>query len=138
MHQHLQCSTRIRYSNPSAEDEGWQDAHNSQSPQRLTKRLYVETLTCVTPRLGNIRWDQRGQQHCATKGRTAVARTSLPIYHPSHPNGASNTFKTLCPSGLRGWTQFPLARAAWVQIPQVSFAILTILYSLRPNRYARL
>lgn len=28
--------------------------------------------------------------------------------------------KTLCPSGLRGWTQVPLARAAWVQIPQVS------------------
>ena len=30
------------------------------------------------------------------------------------------TAKTLCPSGLRGWTQVPLARAAWVQIPQVS------------------
>ena len=27
---------------------------------------------------------------------------------------------TLCPSGLRGWTQVPLAQAAWVQIPQVS------------------
>ena len=32
-----------------------------------------------------------------------------------------STFKTLCPSGLRGWTQVPLARAAWAQIPQVSF-----------------
>jgi hypothetical protein len=31
------------------------------------------------------------------------------------------TAKTLCPSGIRGWTQVPLARAAWVQIPQVSF-----------------
>ena len=31
---------------------------------------------------------------------------------------------TLCPSGLRGWTQVPLARAAWVQIPQVSFPCL--------------
>jgi hypothetical protein len=30
---------------------------------------------------------------------------------------------TLCPSGLRGWTQVPLARAAWVQIPQVSFLL---------------
>ena len=30
--------------------------------------------------------------------------------------------KTLCPSGLRGWTQVPLARAAWVQIPQVSLS----------------
>ena len=29
--------------------------------------------------------------------------------------------KTVCPSGLRGWTQVPLARAAWVQIPQLSF-----------------
>ena len=28
---------------------------------------------------------------------------------------------TLCPSGLRGWTQVPLAQAARVQIPQVSF-----------------
>ena len=32
--------------------------------------------------------------------------------------------KTLCPSGLRGWTQVPLAQAAWVQIPQVSLRIL--------------
>ena len=30
-------------------------------------------------------------------------------------------FKTVCPSGLRGWTQVPLAQAAWVQIPQLSF-----------------
>ena len=29
---------------------------------------------------------------------------------------------TLCPSGLRGWTQVPLARAAWAQIPQVSLS----------------
>ena len=28
---------------------------------------------------------------------------------------------TLCPSGLRGWTQVPLAQAARVQIPQVSY-----------------
>ena len=28
--------------------------------------------------------------------------------------------RTVCPSGLRGWTQVPLARAAWVQIPQLS------------------
>jgi hypothetical protein len=27
---------------------------------------------------------------------------------------------TVCPSGLRGWTQVPLAKAAWVQIPQLS------------------
>ena len=29
--------------------------------------------------------------------------------------------KTVCPSGLRGWTQVPLAQAAWVQIPQLSY-----------------
>ena len=29
--------------------------------------------------------------------------------------------RTLCPSGLRGRTQVPLARAAWVQIPQMSW-----------------
>ena len=31
-----------------------------------------------------------------------------------------SVFKTVCPSGLRGWTQVPLAQAAWVQIPQLS------------------
>ena len=35
-------------------------------------------------------------------------------------NGFRRISKTLCPSGLRGWTQVPLAQAAWVQIPQVS------------------
>ena len=30
------------------------------------------------------------------------------------------SIKTVCPSGLRGWTQVPLAQAAWVQIPQLS------------------
>ena len=29
--------------------------------------------------------------------------------------------RTVCPSGLRGWTQVPLARAARAQIPQLSF-----------------
>ena len=33
-----------------------------------------------------------------------------------------DTNKTVCPSGLRGWTQVPLAQAAWVQIPQLSYA----------------
>ena len=31
-----------------------------------------------------------------------------------------NGSRTVCPSGLRGWTQVPLAQAAWVQIPQLS------------------
>ena len=31
--------------------------------------------------------------------------------------------KTVCPSGLRGWTQVPLAKAAWVQIPQLSILL---------------
>ena len=29
--------------------------------------------------------------------------------------------ETVCPSGLRGWTQVPLVKTAWVQIPQLSF-----------------
>ena len=36
-------------------------------------------------------------------------------------NSTATSSLTLCPSGLRGWTQVPLARAAWAQIPQVSF-----------------
>ena len=36
--------------------------------------------------------------------------------------------ETLCPSGLRGWTQVPLAQAAWVQIPQVSYLMLSAIY----------
>ena len=31
-------------------------------------------------------------------------------------------FKTVCPGGLRGWSQVPLAQAAWVQIPQLSIS----------------
>ena len=42
---------------------------------------------------------------------------------PKHGHGAT---KTLCPSGLRGWTQVPLARAAWVQIPQVSIWLTSL------------
>ena len=34
--------------------------------------------------------------------------------------GSCAALRTLCPSGLRWWTQVPLARAAWAQIPQVS------------------
>ena len=30
---------------------------------------------------------------------------------------------TVCPSGLRGWTQVPLAQAVWVQIPQLSASL---------------
>ena len=37
------------------------------------------------------------------------------------PQTRRSTSTTLCPSGLRGLTQVPLARAAWAQIPQVSF-----------------
>ena len=32
----------------------------------------------------------------------------------------SEAIRTVCLSGLRGWTQVPLARPAWAQIPQVS------------------
>ena len=39
--------------------------------------------------------------------------------------------KTVCPSGLRGWTQVPLAQAAWVQIPQLSFISRSIRAHMR-------
>ena len=42
----------------------------------------------------------------------------------------TSTTKTLCPSGLRGWTQIPLARAAWAQIPQVSSQKYTLALAL--------
>ena len=32
----------------------------------------------------------------------------------------TQTLVTVCQSGLRGWTQIPLAQAAWAQIPQLS------------------
>ena len=34
--------------------------------------------------------------------------------------------ETLCPSGLRGWTQVPLVQTAWVRIPQVSLSFFFI------------
>ena len=40
--------------------------------------------------------------------------------------GWGAVIKTLCRSGLRAWTQVPLARAAWVQIPQVSMQSIEI------------
>ena len=43
--------------------------------------------------------------------------------------------KTVCPSGLRGWTQVPLAQAAWVQIPQLSI-LSTPGISSRPQKLA--
>ena len=39
--------------------------------------------------------------------------------------------KTVCPSGLRGWTRVPLAQAAWVQIPQLSSCVLPRLPCLK-------
>ena len=51
--------------------------------------------------------------------------------------GWGAVIKTLCPSGLRGWTQVPLARAAWVQIPQVSHVPLRVPLRTRlPNAKA--
>ena len=46
------------------------------------------------------------------------------MLHSDDPCRCLNMHETLCPSGLRGWTQVPLARAAWVQIPQVSYLIV--------------
>jgi hypothetical protein len=44
--------------------------------------------------------------------------------------------RTLCPSGLRGWTQVPLARAAWVQIPQVSSITSDVGYTMVVGGYS--
>ena len=52
--------------------------------------------------------------------RWSSARRGGAVLWDSTADIAKFAFKTLCPSGLRGWTQVPLARAAWVQIPQVS------------------
>ena len=49
-------------------------------------------------------------QNCCYQGRFFVEKQE----------SSALTVKTVCPSGLRGWTQVPLARAAWVQIPQLS------------------
>ena len=43
---------------------------------------------------------------------------------------------TLCPSGLKGWTQVPQARAASVQIPQMSFLALCLACSQRGGQNA--
>ena len=40
-----------------------------------------------------------------------------------HSHQDNPDVKTVCPSGLRGWTQVPLAQAAWVQIPQLSISL---------------
>ena len=49
----------------------------------------------------------------------------------SNATHVARTSKTVCPSGLRGWTQVPLAQAAWVQIPQLSIFSYS---SCRSNR----
>ena len=42
--------------------------------------------------------------------------------------------KTVCLSGQRGWTQLPLAQAAWGQIPQLSYPLsLPCLDTARDN-----
>ena len=54
-------------------------------------------------------------QQCTVSGGLA---SCVPAAVPR--SRACRPTRTLCPSGLRGWTQVPLARAAWAQIPQVS------------------
>ena len=52
-------------------------------------------------------------------GGLCSAVVSLLLALP-HCQMAGSLPKTVCPGGLRGWTQVPLARAAWAQIPQLS------------------
>ncbi len=75
----------------------------------------------------------RGESVCLAAGWCAAAAYTPPTYiricgasaswaRCAEPLASSPpvTIMTLCPSGLRGWTQVQLAQAAWVQIPQVS------------------
>ena len=61
-----------------------------------------------------------------------LARCALQLCAPRHLHCAERADNiarapyislTVCPSGLRGWTQVPLAQAAWVQIPQLSLGL---------------
>ena len=45
----------------------------------------------------------------------------LVIYVSTHFDPYVFDTKTLCPSSPKGGTQLPLAQAAWLQIPQMSF-----------------
>ena len=70
---------------------------------------------------------------------TTFQRTTFFTFGSRPEFGRPRCNTTLCPSGLRGWTQVPLARAAWVQIPQVSFlrassAILRCAYTFQEKQ----
>ena len=51
---------------------------------------------------------------------------------------ATPDIMTVCPSGLRGWTQVPLAQAAWVQIPQLSVSCSRVDFGSDTKRLHRL
>ena len=59
----------------------------------------------------------------ACAARLPYAATPRCLVRCRQCGGRRSSSKTFCPSGLRGWTQVPLARAAWVQIPQVSLIL---------------
>ena len=70
-------------------------------PCRLPKIKTVVRMTLAKDRV------PKTESHCGLDNIVPFPRVRRPP-------------RTVCPSGLRGWTQVPLARAAWVQIPQLS------------------
>ena len=87
-------------------------------------RTIVSPLTCVFVCHGcAFGWSEWHMQECS-KRAAASATCELALHtFVTDSCGAPTTqqlAETVCPSGLRGWTQVPLAQAAWVQIPQLS------------------
>ena len=76
-------------------------------------------IACRSPALslsfiGRRRVDPRKACHLGEISRKNSPGCFLQKFSPSKQ-------LTLCPSGLRGWTQVPLVQTVWVQIPQVSY-----------------
>ena len=68
-------------------------------------------------------WGSLGQQAWRAQPRPTASRHDVAaqgLLQPWDLRSAQELPRTVCPSGLRGWTQVPLAQAAWAQIPQLS------------------
>ena len=81
-----------------------------QSDTSTNERCLSFFAVCTRP------YGKTVHQTCLHQAQSQMCLPELPRMLGLLPG----THRTLCPSGLRGWTQVPLAQAAWVQIPQVS------------------
>ena len=79
-------------------------------------------------------WKRVPRNGCATPMRFCLQGPKTNTYPGNCPQrtGAANFLKKVCPSGLREWTQVPVAQAAWVQIPQLSFSFPCCLNPVLP------